>query len=85
MVVHQFRYDMIENKMAITPTPNVQTVIHADGFGAPATKTNKYNLLVRDEPIQYGGFKLFYSQDVPLLTPEEVLSLNPPPAVISYQ
>ena len=85
MVIHQFRYDMIENKAAITPTPNVQTVLHADGFGAPATKINKYNLLVRDEPIQYGGFKLFYSQDVPLMSPEEVLSLNPPPAVVSYQ
>lgn len=85
MVVHQFRYDMITNKAALTPTPNVQTVLHADGFGAPATKINKYNLLVRDEPIQYGGFKLFYSQDTPLMTPQDVLALNPPPAVISYQ
>jgi hypothetical protein len=85
LVIHQFRYDMISDKQAIKPVPNVEMVLHADGYGVPADKTEKYKLLVHDEPIQYGGFKLFYQQDVPLLTPKQVLTLNPKPAVISYQ
>ncbi len=85
LVIHQFRYDMISDKQAIKPVPNVEMVLHADGYGVPADKTEKYKLLVRDEPIQYGGFKLFYQQDVPLLTPKQVLTLDPKPAVISYQ
>lgn len=86
LVIHQFRYDMILNKDAIEPVENVETVVHADGFGAPADKIEKYDLLVRQEPIQYGGFKLFYRQDVPLLTPQQVLDeLEPDPAVVSYQ
>jgi hypothetical protein len=86
LVIHQFRYDMITNKRVIEPVPNVETVIHADGFGTPRQKIKKYNLLVRDQPVQYGGFKLFYYQDTNLLSPEEVLdALEPNPAVVSYQ
>ena len=86
LVIHQFRYDMIINKEVLKPVKNVEMALHADGFGAQKVKYDKYNALVTQQPIQYGGFKLFYDQDVPLLTPDQVLSeLNPPPAVISYQ
>ncbi len=86
MVVHQFQSGMIQNKQMLRPVPNVQFVLHADGFGTPRQKIVKYNALVRDEPIQYGGFKLFYDQDAPLLSPRETLKvLEPNPAVISYQ
>lgn len=86
LVVHQFRYDMIYGKEAIHPLPDVEVVVHADGFGTPEQKIEKYNALVTQQPIQYGGFKLFYYQDTPLLTPGQVLdSLAPDPAVVSYQ
>lgn len=85
MLVHQFEYGMILNKQALRPTDNVQTVIHADGFGYQKTKFSKYEALVENEPVQYGGFKVFYDRDINLLSPEEVLSLNPPPAVVTYQ
>ncbi len=86
LVIHQFQYGMILNKENLAPVENVEMVLHADGFGAPKVKYDKYNALVTQEPIQYGGFKLFYDQDAPLLSPEEVLTeLDPPPAVISYQ
>lgn len=93
LLVHQFESGIVTNKDAIKPTDNVQVVLHADGFGGPAAKLAKYDLLVRDEPIQYGGFKLFYplddpslpGQDIPLLKPEEVLALDPAPAVVTYQ
>lgn len=86
LVIHQFETGMIQNKDMLRPVPNVEMVLHADGFGTPQQKFEKYDLLVRDEPIQYGGFKLFYDQDTPLLTPKQVLDrLEPKPAVISYQ
>ncbi len=60
-------------------------VLNADGFGLAEEKTTKYDTLVSEEPIQYGGFKLFYRQDEPLLSPEQVLELDPAPVVINYQ
>ena len=86
LVIHQFADGMIQDKEMLRPVPNVEMVLHADGFGTPSQKFEKYDQLVRDEPIQYGGFKLFYDQDTPLLSPEEVLDrLEPKPAVLSYQ
>jgi len=77
---------MIANNRGIEPAPNVETVIHADGFGIPRHKIKKYNMLVRDQPVQYGGFKTFFEQDTGLLSPVEVLEvLEPNPAVVSYQ
>ncbi len=60
-------------------------VLNADGFGLAEEKTTKYDILVGDEPIQYGGFKLFYRQDKLLLSPEQVLELDPTPVVVNYQ
>lgn len=85
LVVHQFESGIVTNKQAIQPTRNVEVVLNADGFGAPENKISKYNLLVSGEPIQYGGFKLFYTQDISLLSPEQVLQLDPVPVVVNYQ
>ena len=85
VVVHQFASGIVFDKEAIRPTENVQVALHADGFGSPENKLSKYDQLVPGEPIQYGGFKLFYTQDAPLLTPEQALDQNPAPVVVSYQ
>ncbi len=85
LIVHQFREDMIQGKEQLAPVPGVQLVIDADGYGAPELKTAVYNFLVRDEPVEYAGVKLFYRQDVPLMTPQGILALVPAPDVIIYQ
>ena len=85
LIVHQFREDMIQNKEQLAPYPGVQLVIDADGYGAPELKTAVYNFLVRDEPVEFAGVKLFYRQDVPIMTPQEILALVPSPDVIIYQ
>jgi hypothetical protein len=85
LIVHQFREDMIQGKEQLGPYPGVQLVIDADGYGAPELKTAVYNFLVRDDPIEYAGVKLFYKQDTPLLSAQEILALVPPPDVIIYQ
>lgn len=85
LMVHEFQEGIVTSKEAIQPTENVQVALHADGFGAPEDKFAKYGSLVRDEPIQYGGFKVFYQQDTPVLEPEQVLALDPAPAIVTYQ
>ncbi len=85
LIIHQFREDMIRGKDQLAPLPGVQLVIDADGYGAPELKTAVYNFLVRDEPVEFAGVKLFYGQDVPLMTPQDILALVPAPDVIIYQ
>jgi hypothetical protein len=85
LIVHRFTELMVTNVSAIKPTPQVQVVVTMDGFGPPAAKLSKYEWLVRDQMVQFSGFKLFYRQDSPLLTPREVIDLDPSPSIIIYQ
>lgn len=85
LIVHQFHYTMIENKDKVQPIAGVQLVIDADGWGTPAEKKATYDVVNRQLPIEFNGIKLFYRQDVPLMTPEEILDLDPVPDLIIYQ
>jgi len=85
LIVHQFRLDMIEEKETVAPVPGVQLVIDEDGFGTPQEKVETYEVVIAQEPIEFHGIKLFYQQDVPLLSPAEVLAFEPTPDVIIYQ
>lgn len=86
LVVHQFDTQMILNKEAIKPLPGVDFVLHMDGWGTTEAKVANYQHFVRDQLIQHGGFKIFYKQDIPVMTAAEVLQMGPPaPVFISYQ
>jgi len=85
VLVHQFGNGIVRNKEKIHPTKHVEVPLNYDGFGDAAIKQSAYGKLVRQEPIQYGGFKLFHKNDKPLLTPEQVLQLDPAPAIVNYQ
>jgi len=85
LIVHQFHHSMIEQKDEIQPVPGVQLVIDMDGFGPPDLKRQTYQVVITEEPIEYNGIKLFYGQDDPLMTPEEVLALDPSPDLMIYQ
>lgn len=90
LVVHRYTQMMITNYKKITPLPEVQIVMHMDGWGGPAKKKNTYQRFVYNEPVQFAGFKLFYKNDIKdagtsLLTPEELLKLKPRPVYIQYQ
>ena len=90
LIVHRFTQKMVTNYKAITPTPEVQVVMDMDGWGSPAKKINTYNTFITTEPVQFTGFKLFYKNDlkVPstrLLTPGELLKLQPIPSFIQFQ
>ena len=87
--VHRFTRNGVTNAKNIILRPEVQIVMHMDGWGAPWLKRDSYKDYVVAEPVQYTGFKLFYHNDTkkkdPLMTPQDVLKLNPKPLYIQYQ
>ncbi|TCP22134.1 hypothetical protein EV207_13722 [Scopulibacillus darangshiensis] len=85
VMVHEFQEGIITSKSLIKPTNHVEVVMNADGFGKASAKKMKYRNLVKEGTNQYGGLKLFYSKDKPLLSPKEVIKLEPSPAVVNYQ
>ena len=85
LIVHRFLPSMLTDADAIETDPRVQVVIDMDGFGSPAAKISKYHAFVRDTGAGFGGIKLFYKYDPPLLQPEDVVGLDPPPDVVIYQ
>ncbi|MFD1019566.1 hypothetical protein [Thalassobacillus hwangdonensis] len=85
VLVHQFTSHVLTNKDAIQPKDNVQVAINFDGWGAASDKKTLYRKFIRDEPNQYGAFKIFYDKDEPVMSPEEVLKMDPSPAIINYQ
>jgi hypothetical protein len=88
-IVHRFTRNMVTNAKRIVLRPEVQVIMNMDGWGAPWLKRDSYKDYIVAEPVQYTGFKLFYRNDTKkgdaLLTPQEVLRLNPKPIYIQYQ
>jgi hypothetical protein len=85
LIVHQFNYYSLPDKENIGIVPGVQLVMVADGFGPPEDKLATYDVIITKSEIEYNGFKLFYTQDDPLMTPSDVFNLNPIPDLIIYQ
>ena len=89
LTVHRFTRNGVTNYRNITLRPEVQIVMHMDGWGAPWLKRDSYKDYIVTEPVQYTGFKLFYHNDTkkgdPLMTPGDVLKLHPKPLYIQYQ
>ena len=85
LIIHQFREDMLPDWKNIKLKPGVEVVTCVDGFGGPGAKTDDYTLFDQQQLIQYPGMKLFYTLDKPLMSPSDVLALNPPPMMVMYQ
>ena len=85
LVVHRFTRNMLTNASKIQLDPRVQVVIDMDGYGPPSAKKAAYKWFVVQQPVQYTGWKLFYKNDKPLMTPEQVLEVYPKPMYIQYQ
>ncbi len=89
LVVHRFTHNMLTGATKIRLDPRVQVVINMDGWGQPWLKYDSYRAYVESQPVQFTGFKLFFHNDTklgdPILTPAEVLLLNPKPHYIQYQ
>ncbi|MEA2724414.1 MAG: hypothetical protein QOH59_2185 [Gemmatimonadales bacterium] len=85
LVVHRFTRNMLTNASKIRLDPRVQVVIDMDGYGPPGAKMGAYRWFVVRHPVQYTGWKLFYKNDKPIMTPQQVLELYPKPMYIQYQ
>ncbi len=85
LIVHQFEDSMVTDKDLIEDYSLVDLVWDADGFGGPGAKTADYHQYRDEGGFEFGGFKLFYEFDHPVMTPLEVLALDPPPAYVIYQ
>lgn len=89
LVVHRFTQGMIKNYKDIQTVPEVQIVMHMDGFGSKVLKKNTYKSYIYKEPVQFTGFKLFYKNDTKkdwkMYTPEELVNFTPKPIYIQYQ
>jgi hypothetical protein len=89
LVVHRFTQGMVMRYQHIKTRPEVQIVMHMDGWGIPAKKIDTYKHFIQKEPVEYTGFKIFYKNDTKnnsrLLTPQELLQLKPQPVYIQYQ
>jgi hypothetical protein len=89
LIVHRFTRKMVTNAKDIRYTPHVQVVMDMDGWGPPWLKFDSYHDYIKKEPVQFTGFKLFFHNDTKkgnaMLTPTEVLRLNPKPLYIQYQ
>jgi len=95
LLIHMFTEHMVTNKKAITYTDRVHLAMHLDGHGSPSLKIKTYNALYTDARagLVTGGFKVFYKQDQPRMTPKQVLGLekvsnhlvDDMPKIITYQ
>jgi len=90
LVIHRFTQAMLTNYRQIKTRPEVQIVVHMDGWGSPAKKIGSYNYFVASEPVQFTGFKIFYKNDLlapspRLITPADLMKLTPRPIYIQYQ
>lgn len=90
MVYHQLHEDIVVDEAALRPHPGVVLVKSVDGIGSPAQKTAAWKRLVARTPEHVAmGFKLFYEEDTrggrPLMTPEEVMALEPTPQYVLFE
>ncbi|QOY36467.1 SH3 domain-containing protein [Anaerobacillus isosaccharinicus] len=93
-VFQQFIETMIHDIEAVSSNYDPVLLVHnTSGWGPPEGKVATHTKNAKATNIPYKGFKLwyFYSNkpgvhfDNPLMTPEQVLELNPKPGLIIYQ
>lgn len=85
LLIHQFNVYSVANKDKIKPVEGVDLVLNMDGFGPPHMKLETWSVVIQQQPIEYNGIKLFYRQEDPMMTPAEVMALEPTPDVVNYQ
>ncbi|RIK16729.1 MAG: hypothetical protein DCC50_03985, partial [Acidobacteria bacterium] len=88
LVLHMFQTRMIPDVDQVDQSRSeLAVLIHADGQGPQGSKQETWRALHRYAPsIRYWGWKNFYDEDQPMLSPEETVSeVDPLPDFISYQ
>jgi hypothetical protein len=87
LVVHRFTQPGVTNYKKIRLDPRVQIVMDMDGFGEPWLKRDSFHRYIKEEPVQFVGWKQFTKKrnDNPPTPREEILRLYPVPLYIQLQ
>ena len=86
LILHQFRLSMLVDRDRLdTSRSELALMIHVDGQGSQPAKNDTWNVLRRDAPDVYWGWKNFYDEDLPMLNPEQTMQIEPLPHLVSYQ
>ena len=88
LVLHMFQTRMIPDVDTVDQSrEELAVLIHVDGQGGQSAKQDTWRVLHDYAPsIDYWGWKNFYDEDIPMLSPEETMSqVEPLPDFISYQ
>jgi len=87
LVLHQFRLSMIRDSAELdTGHDELALLVHMDGQGPPSSKDDTWRAVTRAAPkgVPF-GWKNFYDEDKPTLTPAQTMTKRPAPVMISYQ
>ncbi len=86
-VLHQFRQSMVRHEDRLDLSHDqVQVLFHMDGQGTPALKEGTWRSVTAAAPSGMPfGWKNFYDEDHPMLTPAQTMAKKPTPLMISYQ
>ncbi len=85
LMVHQFAHRMLFDRELVVDVPEVEVSIDMDGFGTAALKLRHYDWFALTAPSKRPALKLFFDQDTPVMTPEQVQSIDEIPDLIMYQ
>ena len=75
LIIHQFREGSIKNDSNVQQRDGVDVVFNFDGIGSPSAKKAGYRNL--HQAGIFDGFSLFYRLDNNLMSPGQVMDLNP--------
>jgi hypothetical protein len=87
LVLHQFRLSMIGDDQPLQrDRDEVALLFHMDGQGPTGSKDTTWRAVVGAAPkgVPF-GWKNFYDEDTPMLTPAQTMTRRPTPVMISYQ
>jgi len=88
LVLHKFQVRMIVDRERLdTSRDELAIMVHVDGQGSQPAKQDTWNVLHQDAPSPlYWGWKNFYDEDEPMLTPEQTIEqVLPVPELVTYQ
>jgi hypothetical protein len=85
LVIHRFTHDMLRDEDRLQRHTGVALVVNVDGFGDRPNKVAKYRELAAARRDRHHGLKLFYREDTKLMSPRQVLGLQPRPELIVYE
>jgi hypothetical protein len=86
-LIHQFTEGMIRDKPSVLPRPGLAVTFNVDGFGDRPNKLSKYaefTAQTRGRPFD-DGYKLFYHEDTNLMSPADVMRMQPRPDLVVYE